>query len=149
MNHRVRRGVVVLAALGVATPACDDASDEGTERVRITIDDDLTDRLRALSDLGAGGELRSVTGFEWDHVHVFAEGATRDAIEAVTGEPVVRDDRYYDAGNLLVFELDGELVRAVSVVPDLLGVSQPTWTADVRLEPVGERPPVILRLSEP
>jgi hypothetical protein len=114
--------------------------------VGITTDRGLSDGLRALSEMGAAGTLRSMTDFEWDAVHVFDEGATAAQIEAAAGAPVLRDRRYYDAGNLLVFTLGDEIVRAVSVVPDLLRVDHPTWDGAVRLEPIGDSTPAILRL---
>jgi hypothetical protein len=114
----------------------------------VTGDRRLGDGRRALSEMGASGALRTLTDFDWDAVHVFDEGATAAQIEAAVGAPVIRDRRYYDAGNLLVFTLAGEVVRAVSVVPDVLRVDRPTWDGAVRLEPLGHATPAILRLVE-
>ena len=115
----------------------------------ITSDAALTDGIRLLAETGARGSLTDLTDFEWDAVHVFAEGARRDEIEAAAGSPVVRDRRYYDAGNLLVFTNGDDVVKAVSILPDLLVFEQPTWSARVRLEPVGDDVPALLRLVEP
>ena len=113
-------------------------------------DPKLTGALRALSATGARGELAVLTDFEWDAVNVFGEGTRREEIEAVVGDPIVSDRRYYDAGHLLVFTCRGDVVRAVSVVPDILAVAHPTWTSDVRLEPVDPTAtPAVLRLVEP
>ena len=157
----MRRGAVavVLAAatglVGGAASACDDGEPATTEReqgassdVTITTDQGLTDGLVALSEMGAAGTLRGLTEFDWDAVHVFDEGATAEQVEAAAGSAVLRDRRYYDAGNLLVFTLDGDVVRAISVVPDVLRVDHPSWGAAVRLEPVGDDTPAILRLVE-
>ncbi len=59
-------------------------------------------------------------------------------------------DRYYSAGNLLVFSLRGKVVYAADVVPDTLVTGGRTeWGADTRLEPRGNRKPAALRLVEP
>ncbi len=139
-THRVVLGAVaVVAALGVA---CRD--DQG---VTVTTDVALAARLRTLAISGSAVPLSDLTDFDWDTVHVFGEGATSAEIEAVVGAPVIRGSRYLDAGQLLVFELDQDVVRALSVVPDLLAFDRRSWSAGVRLEPEGGRPGV-LHLTE-
>jgi hypothetical protein len=153
VNRRGRAvlAVVVATALGAACvdgpPTTTGSERSMTNEVSITIDRPLSDGLRALSEMGATGTLRALTDFDWDAVHVFGEGATAEQVEAAAGAPVLRDRRYYDAGNLFVFTLDGAVVRAVSVVPDLLRVDHPSWGAAVRLEPIGDDTPAILKLS--
>jgi hypothetical protein len=133
--------VAVLATLGAA---CRDDLGAGAT---VTTDAALAARLRTLATSGSAVSLRDLTDFDWNTVHVFGEGATSAEIEAVVGEPVLRGSRYLDAGQLLVFELDGDVVRAVSVVPDLLAFDRPSWSAAVRVEAAGGRPGV-LQLAE-
>lgn len=157
---RRRRTTLAVTAAIVATAITSAACRDDAPRVArgvtstmstitITTDDELAAGLQLLAETGASGSLADLTDFDWDVVHVFAEGATREEIEGAAGDPVIRDTRYYDAGNLLVFTAGGEVVKAVSVVPDLLVVDQPTWSRRVRLEPVGDAVPALLRLVEP
>jgi hypothetical protein len=78
-------------------------------------------------------------------------GTRRGTAGQVEGtQAVLSSEYYYDAGNLLVFARDGEVVRAVTVLPDLLATGgQSRWSHDVRLEPQGKRTPAVLRLVEP
>lgn len=141
-----RRDVLVVLALlvvGLGAVAC------GGPSLRVERGQDLRAALAAWSERGDGGRLADVTDFAWDAVHVFSEGASAEAVQAAVGEPVLADEFYFDAGNLLVFSDDGEVARAVSVVPELLVTGgQPEWTSAVRLEPRGDRPPVSPRLVE-
>jgi hypothetical protein len=138
--HRAVVGIaVVLSVLGAA---CRD----DRRAVGVTTDDALADGLRALAGSGGTAELHALTDFGWDTVHVFGEGATRGEIESAVGEPVIRGSRYLDAGQLLVFERDGDVVRAVSVVPDLLSFDRPTWSSSVRLDAAGA--PGVLHLVD-
>jgi hypothetical protein len=130
--------VAVLATLGAA---CHQPG------VGVTTDAALAARLRELATSGSAAGLRQLTDFDWDTVHIFGEGATSAEIEAIVGEPVIRGARYLDGGQLLVFELDGDVVRAVSVVPDLLAFGHPSWSAAVRVEAASGRPG-LLRLAE-
>jgi acetaldehyde dehydrogenase (acetylating) len=132
--------VAVLATLGAACS-------HDPPGVRVTTDEALTNRARALAASGGAAELRTLTDFGWDTVHVFGEGATRDEIEAAVGDPVIRGSRYLDAGQLLVFQRDGDVVRAVSVVPDLLSFDRSSWPSSVRLEST-DGAPGVLRLVD-
>ena len=115
--------------------------------MEITDDEWLEAGLHELSERGESGRLRDLTDWSWDEVHVFSEGVTRESVESVVGAPVRMNDRYYTAGNLLVFEENGKVVKAVSVIGDILKATQPTWPADVRLEPQGDLRPALLLLT--
>ncbi|MQY16853.1 hypothetical protein SRB5_70560 [Streptomyces sp. RB5] len=92
--------------------------------------------------------LADLTDFGWDRVHAFGEGATAEEVEKVAGEPVLDDNRYYDQGNLLVFEEDGEVVKAVTLVPGPLTYDRTTWDADTVVEPATDRRPTVLKLAD-
>lgn len=116
----------------------------------VEYDEGLSQRLRDLSERGGTAKLADLTDFPWDQVHVFSEGATAEEVERVVNEPVLSDQRYYDAGNLLVFVHDGDVTAALSVLPDLLVTGgEPTWDSDTVLEPRNEGRPSTLRLTEP
>ncbi|ACU95954.1 hypothetical protein [Saccharomonospora viridis] len=122
----------------------------GMGGVSVEHDEELQDRLRELSAAGASASLAELTEGGWDTVYVFSEGASAERIEREVGQAVLSSEYYYDAGNLLVFARDGEVVRAVTVLPDLLATGgQSRWSHDVRLEPQGKRTPAVLRLVEP
>lgn len=113
----------------------------------VEYDEQLSQQLRDLAGRGGTAKLADLTDFTWDTVHVFSEGATASEVEQVAGEPVLNDNRYYDAGNLLVFVHDGHVVAALSVLPDLLVTDgRPTWDADTILEPRGQNRPSALQL---
>ncbi|WP_245900577.1 hypothetical protein [Prauserella shujinwangii] len=113
-------------------------------------DEGLQKRLRELSEQGGTATLADLTERPWDAVYVFSEGVSAERVERAVGSPVLSSDFYYEAGNLLVFERDGAVTAAVSVLPDLLVTGgQARWSRDVRLEPQGERRPAALRLVEP
>lgn len=116
----------------------------------VEYDEQLSQQLRDLADRGGTAKLADLTTFTWDRVHVFSEGATAGEVEQAVGEPVLTDNRYYDAGNLLVFVDDGQVVAALSVLPDLLVTGgRRTWDADTILEPRGRNHPTALQLVQP
>ena len=136
----------VVAGIVLAIAAC-----SGGGGVSVEHDDEVVTGIRELSAEGGSARLAELTGDrEWDTVHVFVEGARASEIEDLVGEPILKGERYYDAGNLLVFVQDGDPVAAVSVVPDLLVTGgQSTWGPETRLEPATPTQPAALRLVEP
>ena len=119
--------------------------------VEIAQEGQLHDRLRELSSSGDSAAIADLTDFIWDKVYIFSEGIRVEEINNKVGSTVLsQPDRYYSAGNLLVFSLGGEVVYAADVVPDILVTGGRTeWGADTRLEPRGDRTPAALRLVEP
>jgi hypothetical protein len=116
----------------------------------VKYDEGLSQQLRDLSERGGTATLADLTDFPWDQVHVFSEGVTAEEVERVVNEPVLSDQRYYDAGNLLVFVHDGDVTTALSVLPDLLVPGgEPTWDSDTVLEPRSDGRPSTLRLTKP
>ena len=126
MSRRWRSGRWVIRtcaaalALGVAAgllSGCGDDDDggaavggtgSGTETgVQVEQDDALADALRGLSGQRRTAPLAELTDFSWSSVYVFSEGATAEQVEEAVGQPVLDSERYYDAGNLLVFVSDG------------------------------------------
>ncbi len=118
--------------------------------VRVERDQAFTEALLDLSAKRGSARLSDLTSFEWDTVHVFSEGASRQQLQEIVGVPVLQDRRYYDAGNLLLFLQDGAATRAISVVPDLL-VARPTqgFGTDTELVPHGPATPSLLLLRAP
>ncbi|PRX48293.1 hypothetical protein B0I33_104107 [Prauserella shujinwangii] len=136
--------LLVIGLLLIVCAGC------GAGGVDVEHDEGLQKRLRELSEQGGTATLADLTERPWDAVYVFSEGVSAERVERAVGSPVLSSDFYYEAGNLLVFERDGAVTAAVSVLPDLLVTGgQARWSRDVRLEPQGERRPAALRLVEP
>ncbi|MGV0656353.1 hypothetical protein ABQE48_21050 [Mycolicibacterium thermoresistibile] len=57
----------------------------------ITFGHPLNGELGEVLDSGEPALLRDLTDFDWDEVHLFNEGASRDRIEQVVGAPVLKD----------------------------------------------------------
>ncbi|AXK36800.1 hypothetical protein DVA86_33905 [Streptomyces armeniacus] len=112
-------------------------------------DRELSEKLRDLSGRGGTAKLADLTEFAWERVHVFSEGASAGDVERTAGEPVLGGEFYYDAGNLLVFEYNGRVSKAVSVVPDLLVMDgKRTCDAGTVLRPQSATRPATLKLTE-
>ncbi|EHI13058.1 hypothetical protein KEK_07742 [Mycolicibacterium thermoresistibile ATCC 19527] len=88
-------------------------------------------------DSGQPAMLRDLTDFDWDEVHLFNEGASRDRVEQVVGAPVLKDKYWESSSSLLVFEKDGSIVNVLSITGDYLRADKPTWTSDVAVVPWG------------
>lgn len=125
-------------------------SGSGTEStVSVSRDESLEAALRQASRDGTTVRLAEATDFSWTEVYVFSEGATPEEVREAVGVPVL-DGRYYDAGNLLVFCTDGQVDRAVTVVPDMLKASVGTaYGRGTELVPLGSVRPSILELRQP
>jgi hypothetical protein len=144
MRALVARTLVLAALLAWAGTAC-----SGGGRVHVDHDPGLQRNVLELSRTGTPGRLADLTTFSWDTVYIFGEGAPAADIEAAVGEPVITGRFYDEAGNLLVFASSGRVVAAKSVVPDVLATGGKTrWGATVRLEPVNDHRPAVLRLVE-
>lgn len=153
----MRRGLIAAgAAVVLLCGACADeggqesvdhqVSDSGAAGVRH--DAGLSEKFRDLSGSGGTARLADLTDFAWERVHVFSEGASAEQVERVVGEPVLGGKYYYDVGNLLVFEQDGKVAKAVSVVPDVLVTGgRSTWGAGTVLKPQSRTRPALLKLS--
>lgn len=145
MSRGRRRGAVLVILLLVLSAGCSKLAGS----MEIANDENLQSGLLDLSATGGAGRLADLTDFEWDTVYVFSEGAAAADIEAAVGQPVIDDEFYYEAGNLLIFVRGGEPVRAVSVLPDVLVTGgQARWSADVSLQPRGDTRPASLILVE-
>jgi hypothetical protein len=105
--------------------------------VDISFDDPLEAKLSDLKRSGQSAQLSDLTNFSWDEVHVFHEGASREEIEKTVGSPVIKDEYWGSASNLLVFEDNGKVVKVISISGGYLRADKPTWPSDVRLEPWG------------
>lgn len=86
----------------------------------VEYDEQLSATIVGMSKRDESRRLAALTHFAWDKVYVYSEGASADQIAQDVGADVLTDKYYRTAGNLLVFVRDGEVLRAISVVPDLL-----------------------------
>jgi len=153
----LRRGTVAagVAVLLLCT-ACAETGNQVSEAYEagvggggVTHDEALSDDIRELSRRGGTAKLADLTDFAWEKVHVFSEGASARQVERAVGEPVLGDKFYYDAGNLLVFEYNGKVSKAVSVLPDLLVTDgRRSWGPGTVLKPQTRSRNTLLRLSE-
>ncbi|MGW8374881.1 hypothetical protein [Streptomyces sp. ODS28] len=148
-------GAAVVAVL-LLCGACAETGDRVSEGYQmsggsgVSHDKELSQKFRDLSGRGGTAKISDLTDFAWEKVHVFSEGASAERVERVVGEPVLEGKHYYDAGNLLVFEYNGKVSRAVSVVPDVLVTEgKSTWGADTVLKPQSHTRPALLRLTQP
>lgn len=108
--------------------------------VRIRTNEEFSKSLRKLADtVGKSVPLQELTDFPWDHVYVFTEAASAEVVNGKVGQPVLAEGSFYtEAGNLFVFTDDGNVVKALSVVPDLLYYgNRHTWGPKVRLKTDG------------
>jgi len=151
----VRRVTTLLAFVVCSTVAAcggdgGGPSGSGAEgSVSVSRDESLESALRRASTDGTTIRLAEATDFSWTEVYVFSEGATPKEVSDAVGAPVL-DGRFYDAGNLLVFSTDGQVERAVSVVPDMLKASVGTaYGRGTELVPLGSVRPSILELRQP
>lgn len=118
--------------------------------MRVDHDEAFRWKVLDLSQTASSGRLADLTTFSWDTVYVFGEGASAEQIETATGARVLAGRFYDEAGNLLVFAEDGRVVAAKAVVPDVLATrGRIRWSAAVRLMPVNDHRPAVLRLVEP
>ncbi|WP_233213536.1 hypothetical protein [Mycobacterium hubeiense] len=108
-----------------------------TPSVELTFDDPLEAKLSELSERGQSARLRDLTDFDWDEVHVFYEGDSREHVEEVVGARVFRDKYYSSSGSLMVFEKQAKVVKAVALTGEFVRSGQPGWSSDVVLEPYG------------
>ncbi|KWX24747.1 MULTISPECIES: hypothetical protein [Mycolicibacterium] len=102
-------------------------------------DQRLNDGLANLVDQQKAGKLSDFTSWDWDEVHLFHESVEREFIEETVGAPVIKS-RFYDSkASLLVFELNGEPVKAAGISGDYLRGEnhRVTFPADVMLDPQG------------
>ena len=109
----------------------------GTAGTEISVSDPLEAELSALKNSGRAARLVDLTDFEWDEVHLFNEGASRERIEQVVGSPVLTGNFWDSASTLLVFEHEQHLARAIAITGDYLRADKPTWTTRVQVVPWG------------
>jgi hypothetical protein len=86
----------------------------GAQQPRVEVNDAVTDFLvEARTGSAEPYELADATAWEWDAVSVFDVGTTAAKVLEASGYAI--RDEYVLQNSLLVFELDGEAVRAVNV----------------------------------
>ncbi len=117
---------VILAGCGLGKPG-----------VAIAYDDPLETKLNYLVDHEDSARLSDLTDFDWDEVHLFNEGAPREAIEQIVGSPVRVGGSSLWSGSLLVFEKNDAIIKAVGISGGYLRADHPSWPSDVLLEPWG------------
>lgn len=109
----------------------------GTAGVDISVSDPLEAELSALKNSGQSARLADLTYFEWDEVHLFNEGASKERIEQIVGSPILTGNFWDSSSSLLVFEQGQHLARAIAITGDYLRADKPTWTTRVQVVPWG------------
>ncbi|MGE2689038.1 hypothetical protein [Mycolicibacterium pulveris] len=109
----------------------------GGPEVELTFDDPLEAKLSEVAERSEPVRLRDLTDFEWDEVHIFYEGDSREEVEDVVGAPVFRDKFYGSSGSLMVFEDKDSVVKALALTGEQVRADRPTWSADVLVVPYG------------
>jgi hypothetical protein len=113
----VRRIGAVLGALlaAVALVSCTETGNERQPMV-ITSDPDLDAKVDNLRVTGGSAPLRELTGFAWDTVYCYYEGAPADKINSAVGSIVLRPGSYLIVdGALAVFVKDGKVVKPLAI----------------------------------
>jgi hypothetical protein len=126
VSTRPRRSVyagiagLILVAVGALT-AC--SPQQPRTEVNWTVIDFLADAYEGNEETY---ELADATDWEWDEVSVFDVNTLAETVYDVTGYEI--GDMVVQQSTLLVFELDGEIVRAVNVLEKTVKgtVSEPT-----------------------
>ncbi|MEI2826221.1 MAG: hypothetical protein V9F04_07325 [Dermatophilaceae bacterium] len=107
-----RRAVLALMPMTLLA-ACTGRTD-----VALVSDDTLDKALVAQTTATAPRLLRDLTGFAWDEVMLVSEGTTAGEIQGLTGQRIIKGDRYLSSANLMVFRTGGEVTKAVMISPD-------------------------------
>lgn len=91
-----RRTALALVPVAVLA-AC---TDQG-EVTRVS-DDGLDKALVAQTTTTTPRLLRDMTAFEWDEVILLPEGTKADQIQTLTGQRIIKGDRYVSSATLMV-----------------------------------------------
>ena len=119
----------------------------GRQSVALDFRNPLSEQMSTLKDSGGTAPLNTLTDFGWDQVYLFHEAASRDDIEKLVGEPVIKDKYFGSSVSLLVFKQDGGVVRAIGLTADYLRASGAgPFGPDVVVGPWGNG---AMRLTEP
>ncbi|MGV0718590.1 hypothetical protein ABQE93_24615 [Mycolicibacterium sp. XJ662] len=118
----------------------------GGPEVKLTFDDPLEAKLSEAAERSEPTRLRDLTDFEWDEMHIFYEGDSREDVEDVVGAQVFRDKYYGSSGSLMVFKDKGSVVKALALTGEQVRGDRPTWSSDVLVVPYGLG---YLRLASP
>jgi len=141
-----RRRVGVAAVLAVILGLLPTACGKESGHVGVEIDGKAHDRLATgiatLAEQGREGSLRDLTGFTWDGVWIYFEGASRKDIETAAGERVdlpdgsaSGSDYYFGAGALFVFTHEQHGARAIAVPYGGITEGGGPWPSTARLIP--------------
>lgn len=96
--------------------------------------DAVVAELENVKKSGRPVQLRDLTEFAWDQVHVFGPGAACDDIEATVGAPVYCGEDQLRR-SLMVFENGGEVVQEVFLADSEMFAFPATQPADVWVVP--------------
>lgn len=134
------RIVLIALLLCLSATGCDLARQAMRPSMDIDYNDQRLDSgLRALLHEHKSAPLSDFTSWDWDEVHLFNEYSEREYIEKVVGAPVIKSKFLNSKANLLVFELNGQPVKAAGITPDFLRPEdhRVTFPANVILKPSG------------
>ena len=102
-------------------------------------DQRLNDGLAEVMRTKVTARLSDFTSCEWDEVHLFHENTQREFIEHTVEAPVIKADYFGSKASLLVFENDGQPVKAAGIVGDYLRGAdhRVSFPADATVQPYG------------
>lgn len=138
------RAIAVMVTLLLLLGGCGNGAGDP---FGIEPDQPLQAALQQVREDGDAVRLADLTDIAWDTVHIFSEGASADDVRDAVGTPVLNDDFFFTAGNLLVFTLDGQPQRASILVPAMLSTGgRVSWPDSVQVQ--ADPPGAPLTLSE-
>ena len=76
-----------------------------------------------------------MTAFAWDEVILLPEGTKADQIQSLTGQRIIKGDRYVSSATLMVFRTAGKLTMAVMISADVFAAQDARrwFSRDVRV----------------
>jgi len=129
VTTRLRRRTALALVPVAVLAACTDRGE-----VTLVSDDGLDKALVAQTTATTPRLLRDMTAFAWDEVILLPEGTKADQIQSLTGQRIVKGDRYLSSATLMVFRTAGKLTMAVMISADVFAAQDARrwFSRDVR-----------------
>jgi len=109
--------------------------------MEVQYDTPLESQIRSLNLDRMSAHLHDLTDWDWDRVSVFYEGTKSSVVIAEVGplgNLTKRDRVFASRGDLLVFQLNGSVVRIVGTLHHYVSLDKTcrySYTGDVQLVP--------------
>lgn len=107
-----------------------------TDQGEVTlVTDDALDKALVAQTTTTPRLLRDMTTFAWDEVILLPEGTKADQIQSLTGQRIIKGDRYVSSATLMVFRTAGKLTMAVMISADVFAAQDARrwFSRDVRV----------------